>query len=114
MKKLSFLLMMFGLISFSLISCSDDDDAGGNVFTGPNCYNAWITAYSQSTQQMSSAAQAYGTDPTEENCNAFKAAYQSFLDDIKPFQNCAAITGQEREEFIEQIQEAEEDIDDLC
>lgn len=117
MKKLSFLMMLFGLISFSLVSCGDDDEDGGgsgNIYTGPNCYSAWANVYSQSVQQMSQAAQNYGMNQTEENCNAFKAAYQDFLNDVKPFQNCAAITGQERQEFIEQIEEAEEEIDDLC
>ena len=106
--------MVFGLLSCSLVSCGDDDDADGNVFTGPNCYNAWASVYNQSIQTMSQAAQAYGMNPSEENCNAFKAAYQNFLDDVRPFQNCAAISGEERQQFLEQIEEAEEEIDDLC
>lgn len=108
-------MMMFSLISFSLISCGDDDDGGGgNIYTGPNCYSSWANAYSQSIQQMSQAAQNYAMDQTTANCNAYKDAYQQFLNDVKPYQNCGAIPVTERQEFIEQIEEAEEEIDDLC
>lgn len=115
MKKLSFLVLLFGLISFSLVSCGDDDDGGGgSIYSGPNYFNAWGDAYFQALMEINNAAQAYAMEPTEENCNAFKAAYQSFINNVKPFQNCTAITGQDRQEFLQQIEEAEEEIDDLC
>lgn len=64
MKKV--ILSALVIVVFSFISCGDDDDGG------INCISA--------TQELTDAAQAFGTDPSTENCNAYKTILQNFLD----------------------------------
>lgn len=117
MKKIRFLLMIFSLISFSLISCGDDDnadDSSGNVYTGPDCLNSYSSVFDIAAEEMSSAAFAYGMDSTLENCNAYRTAAQSFLDEVKPFENCTDLSGTDRDNFLLNIQNAEEVLETPC
>jgi hypothetical protein len=63
---------------------------------------------------ISSAAILYSEDQSEANCNAFKAAYQGYIDAMKPYGNCATLTGQDRVSWQNAVNEAEAEIDSLC
>jgi len=64
MKK--FMLLMAVVLAIGFTSCSDDDDGG--------------TSCAVLIANVETAFDAYGADPSEENCNALKAALQAGLD----------------------------------
>jgi hypothetical protein len=78
------------------------------------CGSAWATQVSAQVTALSVAAQAYALDQSPANCNAYKTAYQNYLDALKPFVNCDAWTAQEKNDLQDAIDEAEQDISTLC
>jgi hypothetical protein len=77
------------------------------------CATSWATQLSAEVNALSTAAQAYGASQTAANCNAFKTAYQNYLNALDPFLDCAAWTVQERSELQDAIDEAQQDINNL-
>jgi hypothetical protein len=83
--------------------------------TNPDyCGTAWATQVSDEVSAMSVALQAYITDQSPANCNAYKSAVQKYLDALKPFANCEAWTAQEKSDLQDEIAQAEQDISTLC
>ena len=78
------------------------------------CGSAWATQISDEVTAMSVAAQAYATEQTPANCNAYKTSVQNYLDALKPFANCDAWTAQEKSDLQDEIAQAEQDISTLC
>ena len=78
------------------------------------CGTNWAPQLSTEINALSTAAQAYFTDPSTPNCNAYKTAYQNYLDALQPFSNCAAWTEQQKNELQDAINEAEQEISTLC
>jgi hypothetical protein len=78
------------------------------------CGTAWATQLSAEVNAMSVAAQAYATDPTLANCNAYKSAYQKYLDALEPFADCTGWTDQQKNELQAAIDEAQQEINSLC
>ena len=78
------------------------------------CGTARATQLSAEVNALSVAAQNYGTNPTTENCNAFKAAYQEYLDALEPFTNCTAWTAEQKNDLQDEIDEAEAELSTLC
>lgn len=91
-----------------LFSCSKDDDG-----ITP-CSANWAYELSSEFTAISTAATNYSMDPSEANCNALKNAYQQYIDALKPFGNCATLSGADRAEWQEAIDEAEEELDSIC
>jgi len=106
--------LFFGLIiflSFNMISCSSDSDGDGD----PDfCGNLWTVELEDEINNFTSAGVAYATDPSDANCNAYKAAFQSYIDGLKKFRGCGAWTSQQRSEWQDVLDEAEDEIDTLC
>ncbi len=73
MKKLLFSALIVGLVFTS--SCNKDDDGGGK-----SCERL--------AEEYLAAAEAYSSDNSVANCNAFKSSLQAFIN-----KNCAG--GQE-------------------
>ncbi len=88
------------------MSCNKDEDNDGTP-----CSLSWSTAVSDEINAMSSAAQAYGTNPTPANCIAYKEAAQAYLNALRPFGDCTLLTGQERVAWENALTQAQEDID---
>jgi len=65
-------------------------------------------------QILFNAAAAYGAEDSEANCNALKAAYQSYINALKPYGNCAALTGQNKTDFNNALNDAENDLATIC
>ena len=78
------------------------------------CGSAWATQVSAQVTALSTAAQAYATEQTPANCNAYKTAYQNYLDALEPFVNCAAWTAQDKQDLQDAINDAEDEISTLC
>ena len=78
------------------------------------CGTAWATQVTAEVNALSTAAQTYASNPTAANCNAYKAAYQNYLDALEPFVECAAWTAQQRNELEDAINEAQQQLTTLC
>lgn len=61
---------------------------------------------------VSNASAAYSQDPSTANCNAFKSAYQDYLNGLDKYKNCT-FAAQERAAFNEAIAEAQLSLDQL-
>ena len=108
---------LFALVCLvGITGCKDDDDdnnvKGGP--TGPGCANAWATDLQDELNVISVAATNFANDPSTANCNAFKAAYQDYLDALKPYGNCAALSGTQRANWQQAVEQAEDNVDSIC
>ena len=78
------------------------------------CGTTWATQLSAEITALSNAAMAYATDPSTPNCNAYKTAYQNYLDALEPFGDCALWTTQQKADLQDAIDEAQQQISTLC
>jgi|GEM_PF-1337210 len=96
--------LLFGMVVFSIGCKKDDDDPVG-------CNYA--TEVQNEVTALSEAATAYGNDPTNPaKCQAWKVAYQNYLNALEDNVECAALNGQQAElqSAIDQAQLALNDI----
>ena len=107
-KLLSKQLIVIFCFAIFVTSCSKDGDG-----VAP-CSAAWGTELQTELTAVSTAATTYGMDPSAANCNALKAAYQDYINALKPYGNCATLTGQSRTDWQKALSEAEADIATLC
>ncbi len=110
MRKVSFkhIPVIIFCISVLATACSKDDDG-----VAP-CSAAWATEVQSEYQAIISAATIYAQDETAANCNALKTAYQDYINAMKPFGNCATLTGQDRTDWQKAIEDAEAEVATLC
>lgn len=99
------------LILAITIGCNkDDDDDDNNVKCGDN----WVASqeFQDELEKLTEAAQTYGMDPTTENCEAYRAAYLNYLDEVRDFEECYIAVGQQQA-FLDAVNAAEMAINDL-
>jgi hypothetical protein len=77
------------------------------------CSLAWATELSAEVNAMSAAAQAYASDPTTANCNAYKQATQAYLNALSPYGNCTLLSGQQRIAWENALADAQESVDNM-
>ncbi len=109
MNRLTQLFTLVVLCTAALfLGCNNngDDDGGpcGNNFI-------WTVELQSEAEALSTAASAYGNDPTTENCEAFRSAYQAYLDTAADLDNC--VIGTERQDYLDAIAEAQVELDNL-
>lgn len=105
--KLSFLLVLFlGLFS----SCGDDEDDA--VVDCANANATFATAFSEELNNINEVSTEYAMNPTTENCNAFKNAYNDYLDAIEAYEDCAREAGQ-LAEWNQALAETREALNDI-
>lgn len=107
MNKKSLLVAVAALI-LGFGSCSKDEDSK------PACSTAWSTELQDELNAVASAGSAWANDPTPANCNSYKTSYQAYINALKPYGNCSALTGQSRADFTAALQAAEDDLASLC
>ena len=95
MKNVCISILFLSIGFIGLNACGSDDEK--DIVA---CSTAWATELQPEFTAITNAAAAYGADYSEANCNAFKAAYQSYINALRPYGDCAAITGQNRTDFI--------------
>lgn len=102
---------LFFIFCFTVLfsSCSKDNDAG--VL---NCSTAWAADLNNEFTAISNAAANYAMDQSAANCTTLKAAYQKYIDALKPYGNCATLTGQNRADWKKAVEDAEADIASIC
>ena len=110
MNKVLFHHLFFVFCFIVLLSgCSKDNDPG--VLP---CSTAWATDLQNELSAVTTAIAAYTTDQSTANCDALKAAYQDYIDALKPYGNCATLTGQNRTDWQKALSEAEDNIASMC
>ena len=78
------------------------------------CGTTWATQVTTESNAVSAAAQTYAANPTTQNCNALKTAYQNYLNALEPFVDCASWTTQQTNELQDAIDAAQQQINTLC
>ena len=93
------------LLAFAYVGCNDDDD------NDPQPCN-YATELAEELDAVTAAAQAFGANPTTENCEAFRQAYQNYLDEAEQYAECAALAG-DQAEYQQAIDQAQQALDGL-
>lgn len=93
---------------FLFSGCGGDDE-------GPaGCSIAWGTDLQDELNDIITASNNYSSDPSASNCTALKASYTAYINALKGYGGCAGLTGQNRADWQEAIDEAEDDVDTIC
>ncbi len=106
MKNTQFrtVFILFGLMI--LFSCTKDSAVG--------CTGAWATELQNEINALSTAIGIYSMEQSEANCNDLKEAYQDYINGMKPYGNCTTLTGVNRTEWQNAINEAEAELETIC
>jgi outer membrane receptor for ferrienterochelin and colicin len=107
-KVISNRLIFIFCFTLFITGCSKDGDG-----VAP-CSTAWATDLQGELNALVNAGAAYGADPSAANCSAYKSAYQNYIDALKPYGNCATLTGQDRTDWQQALNEAEAEVATLC
>lgn len=103
------------LLSFLIIVSFLGLDACKKDATDPDfCGTAWATQVTTELNAVSNAAAAYSSTPNTTTCNAYKAAYQNYLNALEKFLDCSLWTSVQKAQLEDAITEAEDDLDGLC
>ncbi len=103
MKNLSKLMFLSFLIIF-ISSCGDDVDCDA-ALQNQNLLSAEVSA-------IITAGTNYYSDETDANCQAYKDAIKTFLDEAKKYDDCFE-GSTDQADYRESIQEAETELNDL-
>ncbi len=101
---------LFFIFCFTLLVTSCSKDGDGVAI----CSTAWAADLQNEFTAISNAAANYALDPSAANCSTLKSAYQKYIDALKPYGNCATLTGQNRADWKKAVEEAEADIASIC
>ena len=77
-----------------------------------SCLNgSWIQDVSSDLEKWSAAANAYGEDPTVENCNSYKSAINGYLNALDKIKKC--VPGGSLSDFNGSLDEAKEELSQI-
>ena len=82
-----------------LNSCKKDDPVSCN----------YATEVQDELNAVNAAATAYGNDPSTANCNAFKSAYQNYLNALEDHSNC--VLAEQQAAYQQALDDAQAAID---
>lgn len=92
------------VMSALLVSaCKKDDD-------GVNCSN-YVNAIQEKLDAVLVASEAFSTNPSTANCEAYKAAVAEYLDTAENFIDC--VPTEDRAQYQQDIDELQAEIDQL-
>ncbi|MFW6309551.1 MAG: hypothetical protein ACOC1D_00480 [Prolixibacteraceae bacterium] len=109
MNRKIYIFLLFVLGIFIFVSCDKEED---EVDEGI-CSELWIEAVEDEWNAVMTAAQEYGANQTVENCLAYKAAAQAYVDALEPFGKCTQWSGATRAEWETALAEAQESVDSI-
>ena len=72
----------------------------------------YATEVQNELNALSTAATAYGNNPTTANCNAYKTSFQNYLNALEDHRSCATTAGQGAE-FQQAIDDAQASLNQL-
>jgi hypothetical protein len=79
-------LLLFAVLFIA--ACSNDDPAP----TPNNCTSeAFGMAFNEAIMELGDAAAAFGADPTQANCDAWRDAANNYLDVVQGFETCSVV-----------------------
>jgi hypothetical protein len=107
MFRLLSLLIIAALVGLS--SCKKDENNDPAY-----CSTAWASDVQDELAIVTNAAMTYVQDPTTQNCDAYKAAFQDYIEALEPYENCSLWTVQQKAEWQAVLDEARDDLDTLC
>jgi len=108
MKISNQFIVLFVFSLFILGSCGSSDPLE------ERCGSNWNSSVEleQEINNLTDAIVLYSQDPTKENCEAYKGAYQDYINIIKEWEDCYIYAGQQAS-FNQSIAEAQASIDDI-
>jgi len=109
MQNSRYFTFFLSLCLIGIVSCGGDDTPAG-----PACSVFWGTELQNELNAIVTAGTAYADDPSDANCNAYKSAYQAYISALRPYGDCAALTGQNRTDFNQALNDAENELATLC
>ena len=77
------------------------------------CGVNWANDIQDEANNLSNAILLYSQDPTPANCEAYRQAYLEYLDELKDWGNRCTLSSQDRKEWQEAIDDAEDEVDDI-
>lgn len=87
MYKLIYPVLLFAIVFVS--ACGNDDEPAPTI---GNCTNeAFTNAFNDAIMALSDAAIAYGNNPTQANCDAWRQEANDYLDAIEGFETCTTV-----------------------
>ena len=103
------------------VACSKDDDGSsndsnntGSNYTGPNCESTWVSEIQDELDEVSQATQDYASDPSASNCSKLKGALNDYIDELERYSACPSLTGSQRAQYEQSLQDARDDLDGTC
>lgn len=93
-------------LATGLSSCGKDGPA--------SCGATWGIDLEPQINSLSTAIGNYTNDPTEANCNVMRNAYLAYLNALKPYADCVALSPAERSQLTASINDAEDDLETMC
>ena len=108
--KLLFTLCLFSLL---VVSCGDDDDTGNVNCNNINDVTGLNNAIVNEIAALSTAGMNYALDMSDANCQAYKDAFEDYIDILKSLEDCANDLGT-GSQWQQDLTEAEAAIDNLC
>lgn len=96
--KYSTLVFVFTLLIFT-ISCGDSNDPSNPS----GCSTEFAETFQDEIQTINTTTQNYANDPSTANCEAFKEAYQNYINALDSWEECA--------NFYNQVAQWEQAID---
>ena len=109
MKSVTYLFLFTVVCFLGFSNCSKSNESNPG-----NCDANWALGVQSELEAVSNALIAYSTDQNSTTCNAFKVAYQDYINALKQFEDCALLTGTDRAQFEAALQEAEDELPTLC
>ncbi|NJK95437.1 MAG: hypothetical protein HC905_11460 [Bacteroidales bacterium] len=106
--KTKLFYLLFVVILFGNESCKKDKESDPDL-----CATAWSVATQDELTAVINAAMTYGNTPTVANCNAYKSAYQAYINAMKTYENCSVLTGLTRTQWEEALEEAQEELNNF-
>ena len=108
MKKFSILFFLATLVLFS-IGCGGDDPDDPPA----GCDTVFAQTFNAELDDISTAAANYSNDPSAENCNALKDAYNDYLDALEDWEDCANFYNQ-FDEWQAALDAARQSVENIC
>lgn len=104
MRNILTLLTIITILGLS--TCKKDKVSNDPAF----CSTEWPE---DEFDALMAAYTVYAADMSVGNCNAYKAAYQDYIDALEPFLECASWTAEDLQEVQDAIDDAEEAVSEL-
>jgi hypothetical protein len=106
MKKIFFLIIVITVVLIGSCNKKDSDP--------DYCGGLWATTLANEALEVYNASMAYSLNPTTTTCTAYKSSVQSYLDELKKYDDCSLWTAEQKADLADSIHEAELELASAC